>query len=385
MKKILIFTAREGHLSISQAASQVLTKAGFKVYLADIISKKSISFYTPFYRYFPGFFKIPYKMGQGQAVQKATQLVGQRIVEKGVKNEIKEKQPDLIISNYFLNNSALEKVLDYQKNPIPFINIIADPWTIHPLLFSQPAASNLAYDKKGISIGKKNKVDEKKLAFIGWLIKSQFYKQYNASKIRKKFGFQKNIFTLLICGGSEGTNFILKTFPIFLNLKKPLQIIVVCGTNKTLFKALQSFKRFLPKLAQLHLRGSASWRIKTPRENFLNLKLYKFTNQLPQLMAVSDLVVGKAGPNLIFETVAAKKPFMAVCHIAGQEDGNLSLIKKKKLGLVEENPVRAIRLLKKIINKPQILNRFEKFIKKERQYNKEAGDKLVKIVKNLLT
>ena len=102
-------------------------------------------------------------------------------------------------------------------------------------------------------------------------------------------------------------------------------------------------------------------------------------------MAVSDLVVGKAGPNLIFETVAAKKPFMAVCHIAGQEDGNLSLIKKKKLGLVEENPVRAIRLLKKIINKPQILNRFEKFIKKERQYNKEAGDKLVKIVKNLLT
>ena len=114
----------------------------------------------------------------------------------------------------------------------------------------------------------------------------------------------------------------------------------------------------------------------------INLKIFRFTPKMPQLMTLADLVIGKAGPNLLFETVALRKPFFAICHVSGQEDANLDLIRKKNLGFVEERPLKAIKLLKQIIAKPKMLDKFTASIEKEKAYNKKAGQKLVKIVKN---
>jgi len=108
-----------------------------------------------------------------------------------------------------------------------------------------------------------------------------------------------------------------------------------------------------------------------------------FEKNMASLIQISDLVVGKAGPNLLFETAACGKPFMAITHISGQEDKNLNLIKEKQLGLVEENPLKAIKLLKKIMGKPELLNMTIN-IKKEAKINNKAGEKLEKLVSKLL-
>lgn len=376
--KILIFTTGEGHLSLAQAAKQIIKKKGFSVQLEQFTKLKIPQTYTPFYRYFPGLFKIPYKIGETEPIKKGVKIFLEKLFEKEIKKEIKEKRPDLIISTNFIYNPAIVKVLDYQKNPLPFINIVSDPWTIHPLILAPKANFNLVYDEKGVKIGRKNKIPSEKLFSLGWLVRNEFYQRHNLTKIRKKLGFKKSVFTLLICGGSEGTNMILKIIPALLTIKKPLQIILVCGTNERLYKAIFSFKKFIQKLNKTKINSLQNL---SPK---LNLRLFKFTNQLPQLMSIADLVIGKAGPNLLFETVAAKKPFFAICHISGQEDANLNLIKKKKLGLVEENPIKAIKLLQKIINHPKILTKFSSNIQKERSKNLQAEKKLHQIIKNLL-
>ena len=70
---------------------------------------------------------------------------------------------------------------------------------------------------------------------------------------------------------------------------------------------------------------------------------------------MSDVVIGKAGPNLIFESAACQKPFVAISHISGNEDGNLGMIRDHNLGWVAENPFTAARLIKHIIADPGIL------------------------------
>jgi len=375
MKKVLIFTAREGHLSLSQASCQALKKAGFRVQLVDLLSLYKL--YTPFYRYFPFLFKIPYQIGRQETVKKGVKTIIKSFLTKKIKEEIKTKKPDLIISTHPFYNPAIAKVLDFQKTAIPFINIVANPWAIHPLELSQSADLNLVYDKKGVKAGRKNNLAKNKVIPLGWLIRNQFYNSYNREKVRKELGFKKNIFTLLICGGSEGTNMILKILPGLLTIKKPLQIIVVCGTNKGLFKAVNSFKKIIKKLNNSKINSLEKISSK------LKIKPLKFTNQLPQLITASNLVVGKAGPNLLFETVACQKPFLAICHISGQEDDNLNLIKKKKLGFVEENPLKAIKLLNKIINQPQMLERLLPKIDQERSYNLQAQKKLTILAKSL--
>ena len=53
---------------------------------------------------------------------------------------------------------------------------------------------------------------------------------------------------------------------------------------------------------------------------------------MAEVLGASDIVFGKAGPNFLFDSVACQKPFVSMTHIGGQEDGNVELIKKKKLG-----------------------------------------------------
>jgi len=56
-------------------------------------------------------------------------------------------------------------------------------------------------------------------------------------------------------------------------------------------------------------------------------------------MAQSDLVAGKAGPNILFEAVAAGKPFLTLTHVHGHESGNLEIIKESDvLELLKQKP-----------------------------------------------
>lgn len=377
MKKVLILGGHEGHWSLTQSVSHLLKESSFDIQIIDPFSASVLKIYSPFYRYVPFLFKIPYKMGDLETIQKAVKLYMETKLDKQIKNLIKDYQPDLIISTYFLNNFAIAKILDYQKKPIPFLNVVANPWTINPLEFLDKACLNLVYDDRSRKIGTDYGFRKETIQPIGWLVRPEFYKLQNAQQIRANLGFDNHTFTLLICGGSEGTNMILKVLPAFLTVNKPLQVIIVCGANKTLFKTLTAFKKVVKRLN--HSRFN-QWK----NLSYLNFKLLSFTDRLPELMSIADLVIGKAGPNLLFETIASLKPFMAICHISGQEDGNLDLIKKKNLGFVEENPLKAISLLKQIIDRPQILTRFQKSIHKEHLYNKNANHLFIQTVKSLL-
>jgi UDP-N-acetylglucosamine:LPS N-acetylglucosamine transferase len=101
-------------------------------------------------------------------------------------------------------------------------------------------------------------------------------------------------------------------------------------------------------------------------------------------MQAADLVIGKAGPNMLFETVATETPFFAITHIAGQEDGNLDIIRDYNLGYVEENILKAQRILKQIINHPEQLDKFKTDILKLKKYNQQSKEKLLKIIANLI-
>lgn len=379
MKKVLIFTSREGHYSIAQSISEILEKNNFQTVIKELEThQKSFNLYLPFYRYAPYLFQVPYKLGKRESLQPVIKKVLERFLEKEVKNIVKEQKPNLIISTNSLHIPAILKVLDYQTASLAFINIIANPWNIHPLEYAENANFNFVYDAIGIKIGITNKIPREKIISTGWFIRKQFYDHYKAEVVRKKLGFKDNIFTLLVCGGSEGTNMILKIIPGLLTTKKPLQVIVICGTNNILYKAISSLKNIISKLKTIKLE-----RLQKVGKG-LTLKVFKFSHELPQFISIANLVVGKAGPNLLFETVAQKKPFLAICHISGLEDANLDLIKKKRLGWVEENPIKATRLLHKIIDNPSMTKVFQKSIAKESLYNQLAEANLLKIVKNLL-
>jgi len=75
----------------------------------------------------------------------------------------------------------------------------------------------------------------------------------------------------------------------------------------------------------------------------------------------------------LFDSVACQKPFVAITHIGGQEDGNIDLIKKKQLGWVREKNSELVNFLYQYLDDPKYFeNKFKETIKKEALNNKKS-------------
>ncbi|MBU5688032.1 MAG: hypothetical protein KQA41_03280 [Candidatus Aenigmarchaeota archaeon] len=364
MKKIVIFTAITGHMSLAQAAKSFLEDLpNSEIKIINLIEDRfAWGFYKVSYRFMPFLSKIPYEITKNNNMAEMIRSYFITKYRKKILNVLKNEKPDVVITTYFGYIPVLDEIKPISN--FGFINIISDPVTIHPLIFSREADYNIGYGKYCVKMGKK--LGLKNVLSAGWLVRKGFFDKIDKEKIIKKHKLDK-VFTILVCGGSEGSNAIVLLLPFlfFTKMEREFQIIFICGNNKALEKIIEQTYKFA----------------KTINPNPPKILVKGFTNELNEFMAVSDLVVGKAGPNLIFESVSMKKPFLAITHISGQEDGNIEMIKKMKLGWVAEDPVTAGNLIKKIIEKPKILEKF-KHLEKYSKENFETGQKLKELVSN---
>ncbi|AKM81023.1 MAG: UDP-N-acetylglucosamine:LPS N-acetylglucosamine transferase [Candidatus Pacebacteria bacterium GW2011_GWF2_38_9] len=367
MKTIGIFTSIYGHESIAKAiAEKIEENAKNKYSIKIFFIKRSALDLT--YDYL---FKInPTSIGSSfhwsskitQKDKSARKLADAYFLmnyDKEITDFIKKNKINLCISTYFECNPILEK---FQQKGIPFINIVTDPKTVHSLTISEKADSNFVFDDYLVKQYK-----NKNMKKAGWFIRSKFENNYDRKTIRKKLKISNDL-TFLIVSGSEGSNAILKILPTIINCEQKVNFIISCGKNKFLYNNMlgikQSFDKFSSSKAEI-------------------IPLYH-TSELHLYMQAADLIVGKAGPNTLFESVACEKPFFAITHIHGQEDGNLDIIRDFKIGIVEENAKKANKELAELIENPEKISDFTKNIKKLKAYNQNSINILLKEIDRLL-
>ncbi|MGD9129389.1 MAG: glycosyltransferase [Candidatus Woesebacteria bacterium] len=392
-KKILIFSTVQGHASIAEAISEYLNKKNFACQIYSY-REKFISFYCLIYQYNPSIFVHFYQLGDKKKFNKIFRQLTIKRYKRILLKSILETKPDLIISTYFVFNPALEKIAKELK--IPFINIVCNPWTISPLEISKPALVNCIFDKnsqeeiKKRAFPSKNDQNQAKLQITGWFVRKQYQEKYNEKQVKKSLGLDPDQLIFLFVTGYEGTNVILENLKNLINedseqvKNKAVQILVACGKNKKLLKKVKALVKQKFQKAKL----ADQEKNKTSKGSYLiqehfHLIPIGFTDKLYQYMQAADLVIGKAGPNTLFESVATLTPFFATTHIAGQETGNLDLIRKHNLGFVEENPEQAQKKLLEIIDQPEMLNKFKPHLKKMAEYNCEAKKKLMELIGSL--
>lgn len=361
---ISVFTADTGHASISSAIVSCL-KDKYTVY-ENNITGKYFSLYTPFYLYFPQLFKIPYALSQ---FKQANRLIN-TLVDKAYKAPVMEifakQRPNVVISTWTIPNRIIETL--QRDISFPFINIVPDPRTFHVL---EPSAKaiNFVFDQNAAKRCEKTRIPKNQIIPSGWFVRSEYYQDYQQSKVREQLGLDPNTPTILVAAGSEGTNWVLKIIPAFIQSHQQLNVFFACGSNRQLYTLIKN-------MAEVNQVLRPSNRI-----SFIPLQ---YTNKMYTYMQSADLVIGKAGPNLLFESVATKTPFFAITHIAGLEDGNLEIIREYKVGYVEENTLKANRLLTEIINHRHKLASFQPHLEKLSAYNQRAPAILNQTIAKLL-
>ena len=79
------------------------------------------------------------------------------------------------------------------------------------------------------------------------------------------------------------------------------------------------------------------------------LHLLGWTNQMPELMQRSHLVIGKAGGAAVQEAIAARCPMIVNQVIPGQEEGNARLIEHLGVGVIAEKNKEAAHWVKRAL------------------------------------
>lgn len=355
-KTLAIFTTDQGHKSISDTIAKTL-EPFFNVHVFSD-DNFMFAYYIYIYRFFPNTTKLPFLFFKQPFLRKTAAVYFDLQYRRKIKKFLELHQPDVVINAFWMFRPSLDGLL--KDSHIRYLTVVTDPWSVHPFVASTVSESNLAFDEQTAN-SIKTLVPNAPIAPIGWFVRDAFEQPFQKDEVRQKLNLERKKLTLLFTTGSEGTEKIVPIVTDLITTNLPVQIIVACGNNQHLLETINELK-------------------KSAKEN-ISLHAIPFTNELHSYMQAADLVIGKAGPNSVFESVACHTPFFAVTHIAGQEDGNLDIIKELKLGYVEENPTKAAKILHQIIEEPEQLKKFATNLKTLAAYNKQAKEKIKKILK----
>lgn len=392
-KKVLFLEASGGggHISITTAIIQALNKKNpdIQTQRADVMPPLAHKLYQVASRQFVNAFALLYKATDNHRSELITAKLNSLISREKLTKIILESNADLIFSNYALAIAGIPKILEKIDKPIPFIVFIPDPFTVHNIYLSKKANSTLVSTLAVYQLAINNGILPQQLEITGHPIREEFIKTPEDTKLLKKqLGLDPDIFTILFGGSGHGaektleilihlgarpsgnlikrlirlTNLDYKTyyklfFRIFKRQHKnipPFQAICVCGDNTELKEELELLEY----------------------PSYIKPFVYLKADNMAELMHASDLIVAKAGPNILFESIATGKPFLATYHIKGQEDGNIDLIKYAQLGFSEENPQNTAHLIEIILKNKELLNHTRPGISFIRNTQNDAAAKI---------
>src|SRR5699024_1165492 len=148
-------------------------------------------------------------------------------------------------------------------------------------------------------------VDSKKIFATGIPLSNRFLLSYNKSKILAEYNLNPDKKTILFFAGGEFGFGKDKTFNMLKSIIDNfpyLQVIAIAGRNVKI-------KERFDELVSSTNSGDT-------------VKILSYTNQVPELMSVADLVITKPGGLTTTESLASGLPLIVIDPLPGQEEEN---------------------------------------------------------------
>lgn len=364
-KNILLFYLDEGgHKSLAEATKEAMYSL-YPDYKITIFAPRFPSFMTEPYRYFSSDFQegwgIIYKATDQAQISKMFTRLFYLFTRKQLREIIKKEKPDIIGTNASVLSSATLQLA--KKAKIPTFLMVADPYTIHKTwLVNHAFSAFIAPTSQVHDLLVKAHINPGAVSVIGWPIRQQFQQSYNREETAKKYSLDPSLFTIFIGGSVNGGVHVSEFIELLKHtVREPIQLINVCGRNQSLFEEVS------------HITASPN----------LIVKNLGYVQTIAELIAFSDCVAGKAGPNALFESLTLEKPFIVLDKLPGQEDGNSDFIIKHQVGLVCTSMEEGVRHVLDLQHSKDLLQRYQENIRRAKKYFTFSPEKLAHAICSL--
>lgn len=347
MKKVLIFYASYGggHLSAANAINDYI-KTNYSDVETEIIDcmkyvnkhleKITTAAYKEMAKKAPWAWGTIYYTSQRGPVAEISSASNKLLARK-LNILLQEYQPDLIISTHPFASQMCSFLKKHKKIDCKIASVMTDfaphdQWLVGKKCIDYFFVSHNKMKEDLI----KRKVPAEKIYVTGIPLSNKFLLHFDRKKILKEFGLKENKKTILFFGGGEfglGKNKTLKVLSSLLNDFDNIQIIAISGKN-------EKMKNKFEELANNSNKSE-------------DIKIMEYTNSVPELMSVSDLVITKPGGLTTSESLASGLPIIVINPIPGQEFQNAEFLEKKGVGIWIKSNNNISSTLRSLLNNPE--------------------------------
>ena len=322
MKKILIFYASYGggHLSAAKSIKEYIDQnyEGVQTemidcieYISKALDKVTTGAYIELAKKVPwAWGKVYYKSQEG-FISKVSST-SNKIMAVKIAKLFKTYNPDIVISTHPFGSQMTAYLKKKGKTNCTLATILTDfkshdQWLIGSEQTNYFFVSNDAMKQSLIE----NNIPENKVFSTGIPISRRFMENFNKEEIFKEFDLQPNKKTILFFGGGElgiGKQKTVDILDLLASSNYDIQVIAIAGKNEKMKKAFDD--------------------IVSKYQKQDTIKVLAFTNKVPELMQISDLVITKPGGLTTSESLACKLPLVLINPIPGQEEENAEFLEK---------------------------------------------------------
>lgn len=328
MKKVLIFYASYGggHLSAAKSIQKYLEEhysAEVKSEIIDCMKYINTTLdvvttgaYREMAKKAPNLWGKVYSNSQSGVLGHVSSRAN-KIMAIKLKKLICEKSPDLIISTHPFSSQMVSYLKKKGKVNCKLATILTDfasheQWLVGHEYTNFFFVSNDNMEKELCNYG----VAKDKIHVTGIPMSDRFFEKFDRTSILKMFNLVPDKKVILFFGGGEFGLGKERTVQILRSLilnAHDYQIIAISGKNEKMKEAFESLVKELNVSSKVKILG--------------------FTDKVPELMSISDLVVTKPGGLTTTESLASHLPIIIINPIPGQEEENADFLEKHNVGI----------------------------------------------------
>lgn len=325
-----------GHRAAAEAIIEAL-----QLEFGDALTTEMVDFLTDYApppsnrlpEFYPDLVRIPelwgvgFHISDGRSQARIMTSTMYPLVRRAARRLVSEHPNDLLVSVHALGTSFFLRALG-AKRP-PFITVVTDMVSTHALWYDKRADLTLVPTEMARQRALEFNMAPDKVIVVGQPVSERCCKPAgDKESLRIKFGWNLDKMTILLVGGGEGMGPLTETAIAIDESGLDVNLVIITGRNTKLKDELEV----------------RSW------ENPVHI--YGFTQDMPDLMRASDVIVTKAGPGTIAEALIASLPIILYSKLPGQEDGNVRFVESVGAGIWAPEPSQVVRALTRWVCRP---------------------------------
>ena len=237
----------------------------------------------------------------------------------GMRRAFRSHRPHLVISVHPLMQYLFLRLLEQEGAQVPLVTVVTDLASFHHGWFHARAERCFVASEAAAAAARRHGLQPRQIRLLGLPVRSAFAETLpDRATARAGLGLADGVFIALLAGGGEGMGPVAAIAHAVAGrlaaTGREAQLVVICGRNRRLRRALQRAEWPLP------------------------VQVHGFVDNMQAWMRAGDCIITKAGPGTIAEALICGLPILLSGFIPGQEEGNVPFVVENGVGAFSESP-----------------------------------------------